>query len=499
MLTFRKAVREMAQFAPYYCSTLDSMFPPVVQNWVLCFPCDTSNVHRISDVLQAGFEKTIQQRPYLAGRLSREDTGPRAGRLKLTYPDDERVERRFSVSDLTHQPDIWRPSYEELRRLGMPVAQLDPGVLVPPGGYERLGSCPIVAQANFIPGGCLLDVCLNHSFVDGLGGAMAIGAWAKNCKEIQKDTNPVTSSDDGQWQMCPDNSREYENEMASQPLRLPDILQDSTAPHGEEVARIQEDRTLWQLLGLQKPPTDSNTTWGSPSNKVMVSAIFAASAESIFRLKMKSTPDANDKGDVPFVSSFDATAALFWRCILRARYLDLEGPEKLRSRLRIPINLRQILGVPQDYPGNVLLNSLTEMPVESVIAKHNQRQVASRIRSSLVFSRNATRVLDAVKLSFVLPDFSSRRPLFSDTTGQDLVLTSWQDLPYYKHDWGPMFGFPGNAEFFRIPHGYLRGICALQPKRVDNTVEALVNLEQGQMDPLKNDVEFTEYFELKAV
>ena len=184
---------------------------------------------------------------------------------------------------------------------------------------------------------------------------------------------------------------------------------------------------------------------------------------------------------------------------MRARHSDLGELEKLRSRLRIPINLRQILGIPHGYPGNVLLNSTTEMPVESLIAEGNGRHVAAKIRSSLIFSRDANRVLDAIKLSFVLPDLASRRPLFSDTTRQDLVLTSWQNLPYYKHDWGLMFGSPGNAEFSRIPHGYLRGICALQPRRVHSTVEVLVSLEQGQMDRLKNDVEFTEYFGLKAL
>ena len=80
------------------------------------------------------------------------------------------------------------------------------------------------------------------------------------------------------------------NDGASKPLRLPEILQDSTAPHGEELSRIQGDRILWQLLGLQKPPTDPTAAWGLPSKKVMVSGSFSASAESILRLKAESTP-----------------------------------------------------------------------------------------------------------------------------------------------------------------------------------------------------------------
>lgn len=234
----------------------------------------------------------------------------------------------------------------------------------------------------------------------------------------------------------------------------------------------------------------------------MVSAIFVASTESILHLKAGST-SSNTKKDkpraTPFISSFDAIAELVWRCILRARYSDLEDPGTISSRLRIPINVRQILDIPHDYHGNVLLNSVTETPVKSLIAEANRAQIALKIRSSLIFSRDAGRVLDAVRLSFALPDLASRRPLFSNTTRQDLVFTSWQDMPYYKHDWGPMFGYTGNPEFIRVPHGHLRGICALQPRRENDKTEILINLEQGQMDQLKSDMEFTEYFELKVL
>ena len=492
----------MAVTEPYYCSTLDSMYPPVIQNWVLCFPCDTSNIQRISDVLRAGLEKTIQQRPYLAGRLDREDKGPKEGRLKLTYASEGYTEVKFWVNELTNRPEIWRPSYEELRQQGMPIRQLDPKLLVPPGGYEYLASYPMAAQANFIPGGCLLDICLNHSFVDGLGSAMAVGAWAKNCKDLQRRMNANPFPDFDPFEKPGIELGQSADLERSKPLSLPDILQNCTVPQGEELIRIQEDHTLWELLGLQKPPSDSATARGSHLDKVMSSAIFVASAESIRRLKagsVSSSAGSNKRAETPFISSFDATAALLWRCILRARHIDLQDPDQIRSRLRIPINMRQILGISPDYPGNVLLNSVTEMNIESLIAEANREKIAPRIRSSLAFSRDASRAIEAIKLSFVLPPLDARRPLFPDTTKQDLVITSWQDLPYYRDDWGSMFGSSGSPEFFRLPRGYLRGVCALKPKRADEMIEVLISLEPEQMDRLKNDKEFTEYFELQAL
>lgn len=503
----------MALEEQYYCSTLDSMFPPVIQNWVLCFPCDTHKVQVMAETLRAGVHRTVQQRPYLGGTLSREDKSPRAGRLKVTYLDDQNVEVRLSVNDLTNRPDVWGTSYEQLRQRGMPIRELRPEVLVPSAGYQSLASSPIVAQANFIPGGCLLGICLNHSFVDGFGGAMAVGAWAQNCKDIQTGTSSVMSS-------CPDeihlpigdlealhmpapNLDQSGCGVTSSPLKLPDILQDSTAPHGEEAARLQEDGILWQLLGLQKPPVDLSAAQKPSSDRIMLSGIFVASSESIASLKRESTPFDNERDKVgakSFISSFDAIATLLWKCIVKARFPDFEKRETLSSRLRIPVNLRQTLGIPPDYPGNVLLNSVTEMSLDHLITENTARQIAPKIRSSLVFSRDAGRALDAIKLSFVLPDMPHRLPLFRDTTKQDLVLTSWRDLPYYKHDWGPLFGSPGHAEFFRLPHGFLRGVVALAPRgRDDDEVEAIINLEQGQMDRLRNDLEFTKYFKLKSL
>ena len=500
----------MALQEQYYCSTLDSMFPPVFQNWVLCFPCDTDNVQVVTDTLRAGLHRTVQQRPSLGGTLSREDTPPRAGRLKLTYLNDQNVEVRLSVNDLTNKPDVWGTSYGNLRQRGMPICELKPEVLAPPGGYESLASSLIVAQANFIPGGCLLDICLNHSFVDGLGGAMAVGLWAQNCKDIQMGKSSVTTSspDDihlpiGDLEALHMPAPDSACRITSTPLKLPDILQDSTAPRGEEVARLQEDGTLWQLLGLQKPPVDLSAAQKPSPHRAMVSGIFVASSDSVASLKRESTPSHNEGDQVSakaFVSSFDAIATLLWKCIIKARSPDLLKRDTLRSRLRIPVNLRQTLGIPHDYPGNVLLNSVTEISLNHLITESTKRQIAPKIRSSLVSSRDAGRALDAIKLSFVLPDMPHRLPFFRDTTQEDLVLTSWRDLSYNKHDWGPMFGSPGHIEFFRLPHGSLRGVAALAPKRRDNDeFEVIINLEQGQMDRLKNDLEFTNYFKLKAL
>ena len=508
----------------YYCSTLDSIWPPVIQNHILCFPCDTSthSIARISYILRTGLLITIQQRLYLAGQLGREEDGSKAGRLKLTYPEHEDdVGSIFSENDLTNKKDVWRASYEELRQLGMPISQFDPELLVPPGGYDSLGFSPIAAQANFILGGCLLNICLHHSFLDGISGAMVVGAWAENCKGLQhqNDANrEATISGSVSWQ-SPDivipNNVSDDAKVFDQPLRLPDVLQDSTAPNDGEKARIQKEDTLWRLLGLQKPAAKPLAAWTRLSTSAVVSTIFLASPASVLRLKSESTPlsstiEANSEGPSQFVSSFDAVAALLWRCILRARLPDLPSSDPsagLHSRLRIPISLRPTLGISPSYPGNLLLNATTSSPLASLLTTSEtiQAKVASQIRASILDSRNAGQILDAIKLSFTLPDLASRRPLFPSTTGEDLVLTTWRDLPYYQQDWGQTFGIEGSstAEFFRVPRGLLGGVCVVLPRRseedsrgVDAGWEVMVSVERGQIERLKADAEFGRYFGL---
>lgn len=62
-----------------------------------------------------------------------------------------------------------------------------------------------------------------------------------------------------------------------------------------------------------------------------------------------------------------------------------------------------------------------------------------------------------------------------------------------------MFENLGHAEFTRVPRGHLGGICALLPDRIAERVEVIVKLEKDQMDRLKHDVVFSEYFQLEAL
>ena len=67
---------------------------------------------------------------------------------------------------------------------------------------------------------------------------MAIGFWAGNCKHLQNSTNGAMCPDPEILQKSAVGLSELGNAVAFKPLRLPDILPDSTAPHGEELAIV---------------------------------------------------------------------------------------------------------------------------------------------------------------------------------------------------------------------------------------------------------------------
>lgn len=227
-----------------------------------------------SILLQNSFEMTLQQKPFLAGILKREEVGPKAGRFKVVYANAEaqKSTTRFWAKDLTKDPSVWPHSYPSLRIEGMPVSRIISNVLEPHITPEEPVTLPMAAQANFIPGGCLLYICMSYSMFDGSGAAMMIGAWAENCRKLQQyaDFQPVTK---------PVASPSYEG------FTLPSLLQDNSAPHNKETKGILQGKLLWQLLGLCESPVWRSAPAPSSSPKPLISAIFTAPKQIIKGLK----------------------------------------------------------------------------------------------------------------------------------------------------------------------------------------------------------------------
>ena len=464
-----------------YCSTLDSIWPPIIQYWILAFPCDLAQLDHIATNLRDGLIATIHQLPFLSGRVVREneDTIYR-NRLKLVYSLNGTIE--LATNNLTQDSSGWCLSYESLAEQGMPLAALCPDLLFPNLPNEELSKRPITMQANFIEGGCLLGICLHHSLFDGLGASTIVGIWAQKCNEAAAG------------KLLPP-SVEVTNKLPTPPhSSVPVSLEQSGSE--DEIEVITHAALPWQLLGVRPPSKQHIQSEPSTAPQpYLESLIFAASTATLRALR-----DRTQAGSDTLPSTFDTTAALLWRSIMRARAPDLAPSTHTVSRLRIPVNVRLALQIPSTYLGNVLMNSITTAPFASLLASRSVAPLAAAISQSKQHARAHESVTAAIKLSHHLADPATRRPLFATTTGTDLVLTSWHDLPFYKHDWGRTFGEAnGRVGFVRTHSGQLGGVCAILPARMDGKVmEVLISAKRHQLERLRADNEFNGYFSVQG-
>ncbi|KAK7737356.1 hypothetical protein SLS53_006659 [Cytospora paraplurivora] len=374
--------------------------------------------------------------------------------------------------------------------------------------------------------------------MDGVGAATVVGQWARNCFDIQQLGGLKEGVKTGISDVVPSSKPSSRPSASpSKTTRLPlAFAEGEFAVSGQELDRLQKQVQLWKALGLRKPaearvslPTSLSKTPASSISSApilpdLISTVFAASKAAVAHLKAVSTPiHANESPSTSQKSlntTFDSIAALLWRSIIRARLPDLDKPDDPTAicRLRIPVSVRQALDLPREHTGNAFLHSVTELPLGALLAPGDfGRTACPLIRSSILAVRTPDVARAAVALSSAVPRLLGpdrrQHALFAEgpeggpPSGRDLVLSSWRDLEWYRHDWGAMFAMPeGRPEFVRMPVGaYHAGLCAILPRRiqrgeeggseVEDVEEVVISLTKQQMGRLEQDSEFGKYFQ----
>ncbi|KAI5200843.1 hypothetical protein E4T38_06378 [Aureobasidium subglaciale] len=441
----------------YECSPLDSVIPALFNAMILGFP--------------------FRDRPYLTGEVA-----PAARGLALRVPSGE-PEMELLLNDMTAPGHAWQYSYEELQKMGMPLSLMDPRLLAPEAGYMT-SMRVMAARANFIPGGCLLTVYFQHAFMDAFGSALVTGVWAENCRKLQEAERSVASS-------SPLASLEAPKELEMPPALRWENIEASEIAYQELKTRPE----LWKTLSLDW----RNHSVAAPfsNHDKMVTALFRISSADLIDLKNTASlklPKSSEISAPQFLSTADSLGGLLWRTIMRARYPPEKQPPVRESIINVAMDGRRGLGLPSNYPGNVIFASMTEKNVDWLTSPSTTvGDVAFELRKSLTANKRSQNLSDALRLVASIRDHSSLKFAIPDWSHEDLILTSWIELPFYEHVWGPEFGETQKAEFFRMPKGQFEGICSVQPRRPGGSVEVIVGLEPEQMEAFKNDPEVLEY------
>ena len=193
----------------------------------------------------------------------------------------------------------------------MPTSKVDAEVLTPLVSGASTTFKVVTLQINFIPGGCLLSICISHSLMDAGSTASILQSLAKHCRDSRGSPKAWVANDSGQPQS-----------QKTHPLFL-------KAAGIAEYNKLKHRPELWHLLGLHStknldPGSTADTAKAfrrlpaaasPPDNSSTTSCIFSISPGATQTLKRDASPDG-----LEWVSSGDAVVALLWRSIMRARF-----------------------------------------------------------------------------------------------------------------------------------------------------------------------------------
>lgn len=466
-------------------SVFDNIMPRIYAYTIYCLPMkpeeEPRNVH---GYLEEALSKTVEQMPLLGGTLvfhhsSLRDT--RKGSLEIVIPQraDERIVPLL-FQDLRAALD-----YDDLMADGLPDGSLDAKLLLPTGLIADLqtGAAVLVAQANFLEGGCFLSVGLHHSVADGGAAVYMMQIWAHHCRQLQ---NPEISMS------LPAISQEGLDRNILKTLWIA-----GGNKHDDNAYRNASDK-LWRFLGVN-PVTNGPES----QNGIAAPAITPNTETSIFYVSERSLAKLRDAGtnsDLSGVTANDALMALLWRSIAKARF-PAEDPIYASNETAIldtTVDGRAQFSpdCPQDYFGNLVLMNTTYMSLASLTSfSTSLSSIAAEIRKTLV-TVSAAQEHAAMTLAASIPDYSHLTFPFATFEGTELCVTSTLNMPLFHLDFGRLFGNDGKPESIRSPKSEFASICrrcVVLPRRTNGGFEILISLVEGEMGRLMADEEFAQY------
>ncbi|KAL6827952.1 transferase family protein [Trichoderma camerunense] len=458
--------------------------------------------------LQEGLNRTFDLIPALSGKImnsSEQEIGYTRGNLCVTIPPDSMaasVRNRLVYKDLSNI----LPSFDELRDAGFPPSAFKDGL------------------ANFVSGGCILAVDLNHCCLDGVGAMIAIKAWAENCRYLQGNEAATC-----QW-YDPESFNHslpeiiHQQEGWDRPLHeidpstwryLPFFPPDDDKSHTgilatEETAKMGKDDNLLPTHGSKETVLSPQLNftlhpiWPLPrAERTLKTTLFLIPPEKLEKLKQDSLPDAKVKGVTCSIS--DIVQAFFWRSAIKARYgvateirKETFGPDDI-SILELPTDGRPYFSslLPSTYMGSLLILNRSSMSVETLCSpKTSIGDVAYLLRQSAK-SITPSILHDAFSILQWLPDHTRFSTANMGLEHMHAMISNMMLFQTSEICFGDQFFANGGSPESMRPqlergNGRFR-FLVIFPMKQDGGVELVMGTHPEELEMLMNDEEFTKY------
>ncbi|KAK2877784.1 hypothetical protein FQN49_001211 [Arthroderma sp. PD_2] len=443
------------------CLEIIAQFPflNIYTQICFCFPvADESSHSAIVDTLTNGLERLSEKFPWVAGQLVNEGASEgNTGTFKIKplgkIPP-------LIVKDLRDDPSI--PTMDALSRAKFPMSMLDEKNIaaratIPDRTGDPKPDAAFLVQATFITGGLLLTFCGQHNIMDMTGQNQVMNLLSKACRNEEFTSEEISIGNLARGNIIP-------------------LLDDPETEVSDYTTKSAPDQGNSNSKAAQNTPP--KCTWAS----------FVFDASSLAALKSIAMESlANPTG---YISTDDAICAFIWKCVTRARLPRLDP--RSQSKFSRAVDVRRYLDIPATYPGAVqnmanttsVLQSLLDAPLGYVACQ--LRSAVDPKTSNLGFETRALATL----LSRT-PDKNSLSHMAATNYSRDIMLSSWAKFNCYDLDFG--FGL-GKPEAVQRPL-FIPFECLmyLLPKKLNGDMGVVLCLEDGDLERLRADKEFTEY------
>ncbi|KAK1988401.1 hypothetical protein LZ30DRAFT_790996 [Colletotrichum cereale] len=451
----------------------------------------------VFNVLQESLRRTFRELPWLSGKVFPQSYSPgwRPGQLEIRYDvaefEGNQPLRQLRINHL--DPEEIGLAYQDVKESGFPLdtfrdEQLTTAELLP--NLEDGPDC-LSAQANFLPGACLLVIGTQHAACDGTSYFDVWRIWAGHCESLQRpgapwpDPVPAESSDRAAL------DRIWEKE-------------------GTGTAAVDVAPESWSLLDLQRPGAPKLKAAASLktlSDDSMQSAVFYISPDSFTALRKRCAA-----GSSAHISGNDAISALIWRCLLKAKRdaallagsrVSVTAGElaSADARLFMTLDARPDISqaLPLMYLGNLSVVNICTLNANSLTSPNVSLGTVAQAIRSVVDKATTQALLDAYTLAREVDDLNKIRLNRGHTPNSfDMVLSSLLMYPVEGVTWGDgrLFANGGKPDAVRPLMGRFNRasqVCFVMPRKAHGGVEFVCNLFEEEMNLLLEDEEFGEF------